>query len=90
MRLVDLRQEAETENTSHYLLHCHHNTPFCIDLTNSVKTFAVDFEFLSDSKQVKILFYGDFRCVGNKSNSILTASLNDIKKTKPFDCSLFD
>ena len=28
----------ETENTSHYLLHCYHNALFCIDLMKSVKT----------------------------------------------------
>ena len=34
---------------------------FRIDLTNSVKTFVVDFESLSDCKKVEILLYGDSR-----------------------------
>ena len=79
----------QTENTSHYLLHCHHNTPFRTALTNSVKTFIVDFVSLSDSKKVEILLYGDSQCDDNQNNSILSASLNYIKKTKGFDCSLF-
>ena len=49
----------ETENSCNYLLHCNHNIPFRIDLTNSVKTFVVDFESLPGSKTVSILLYGD-------------------------------
>ena len=51
----------ETRNSSHYLLHCHYNIPFRIDLTNSVKTFYVDFESLPGNKNVEILLYGDCR-----------------------------
>ena len=51
----------ETENTSHYLLHCHHNTPFRTDLTNRVRTFVADFDSLSDSTKVEILLYVDSR-----------------------------
>ena len=64
--------------------------PFPADLTNSVKTFVVDFESLSDSKKVEVLLYGDSRCDDNRNNSILSDSINHIKKTKRFDCSLFD
>ena len=63
----------ETENISHYLLHCHHNALFHTDLMNSVKTFVV--ESLSDSKKVEIILYGDSQCNDNKDNSILSASL---------------
>ena len=80
----------ETENAYYYLLHCHHNTPFCTNLRNSVKTFVVDFESLSDSKEVETVSYGDSWCDDNKKNSILSASINYIKETKCFDCSLFD
>ena len=66
----------EKENNSHYLLHCHHNTPFRTDLTNSVETFVVDFESLSDRKKAEILLYGDSRCDNNQNNSILSASIN--------------
>ena len=51
----------ETRNSSHYLLHWHYNIPFCIDLTNSVKTFVVDFQSLPGNKNVEILLYGDCR-----------------------------
>ena len=68
----------ETENTSHYLLHCQHNTPFRTDLTISVKTFVVDFESLSDSKKVEMFLYGDSRCDDNQKDSILSASINNI------------
>lgn len=43
----------ETDNTAHYLLHCHHNTAFNIDFTSSVKTFVVDFDPLSDILKFK-------------------------------------
>ena len=80
----------ETENTSHYLLHCHHNTLLRIGLTNSVTTFVVVLESLSDSKKVEILLDGDSCCHNNKNNSILSASTNFIKKTRPFDSPLCD
>ena len=73
------------KDTPHYLLDCHHNNSFRTDLTNSVKTFFVDFESLADSKKVEILLYGGSRCDDNKNNSILSASINYIKKTKRFD-----
>ena len=50
----------ETKNTSQYLLHSHLNTPFCIDFLNSIKTFVVGFESLSDSKKVEIVYL--WRC----------------------------
>ena len=78
----------ETENA--YLSHCHHNALFRTDLTNSVKTLVVDFESLSDSKKVEILLYGDSQCDDDKNNSTLSVSINRIKKTRRFDCSLFD
>ena len=78
----------ETENTSHSC--CHRNTPFRTDLTKSVKTFVINFEFLSDSKKVEILLYGDSRCNDEKNYSMLSTSINFIKKTKRFDSSLFD
>ena len=50
----------EAKNTSQCLLHSHPNTPFRIDLRNSVKTFVVGFESLSDSKKVEIVYL--WRC----------------------------
>ena len=49
---------------------------FCIDLTNILKTFVVDFESLSDSKKVEILLYEDSRWDDNKNNSMLSAPIN--------------
>ena len=80
----------ETENKSQYLLHYQHNTLFRTDLANIGKTFTIDFETLSNSKKVEILLYGDSRCNDNPKNSILSASINYIKKAKRFDCTLFD
>ena len=67
---------------------CHHNTPSRTDLMNSFKTFLVNFESLSDNKKVEILLYGDSQCDDVQNYSILSASINYIKKTKRFDCSL--
>ena len=55
------RCSLETENTSHYLLHCHHNIPFCSNLTHNANTFVFDFELLSGNKNVEIILYGDSR-----------------------------
>ena len=71
-------------------MYCHHNTPLRTDLKNSEKTRVVDCESLSESKKVKNFLYGDYWCDDNQNNSILLASINYIKKTKRFDCSLFD
>ena len=79
----------EIENISNYLLHSHHKASFRIDVTNSVETFAVDFESLSNSKNVEILLYGDYPCDAKKNNSLLSASINHMNKTKRFDCSFF-
>ena len=79
----------ETEKISHYLLHCDHNIAFRTDLTNSVETFVVNFESLSDCKKVEILLYGESRCDDNQNDSLLSASINYITKFKSFDCSLF-
>ena len=53
---------------------------FRIDLTNSVKTFVVDFESLSDCKKVEILLYGDSRWDDNKNYSIFSAFINWLRK----------
>ena len=74
----------ETENTSPYLLQCHNNTPFHTDLTNSIKTFSLTLSPYQIVKKLK--FFRD----NNKKNSILSASINYINKTKCFDYFLFD
>ena len=77
------------ENISHYLLHCYHNTLFRIDFTKSSKIFIVDFESLSGNKKAQILLCEDSRYDDNKKNSVFSAFINYIRKTKRFDCSLF-
>ena len=46
----------QTEDTIHYLLHCHHFSQQRIDLINSVKYIFEDFDSLSNKKK-KIFFY---------------------------------
>ena len=43
-----------------------------------------------ESEKVEILLYADPWCDDNQNNSILSAPINYIKKTKRFDCYLFD
>ena len=69
----------EIEDTSHYLLHCHHFSHYCIDLMNRVKSILENFESLSDSVKKDILLYGDSRLDGNKKKFILEATLTNIK-----------
>ena len=49
-------RSLETECTSYCLLHCHCNTPFCTDLTNSVKTFVLDFSPYEIVKKLKFFY----------------------------------
>ena len=56
----------ETKNTCHHLLHGYHYTPFRIGLTDSIKTFVIDFDSLSDSRKVEIFFYGNSQSDDNK------------------------
>ena len=41
----------EIEDTSYYLLHCQHFFNHCIDLINSVKSFIINFESMTDNKK---------------------------------------
>ena len=49
----------EFEDASHYLLHCHHFSQYCIDLMNSVKSILENFESLSDDVKKDIPLCGD-------------------------------
>ena len=60
----------EIEDTSRYLLHCHHFSQYRIDLMNSVKLILENFESLSDNVKKDILLYGDSRLDGNKNKFI--------------------
>ena len=80
----------QTEDTIHYLLHCHHFSQHRIDLINSVKYIFEGFDSLSDIAKKDVLLYGDPRFDINKSKFILEATLFYIKSTKRFSESLFD
>ena len=60
----------EIEDTSHYLLHCHHFSQYRIDLMNSVKSILENSESWSDNVNNDILLYGDSRLDGNKNKFI--------------------
>ena len=79
-----------TENTEHYLLHCHHFTHHRINLMNSVNSVIDDFESFSDIDKKDILLYGDPRLDNNKNKIILEATLNYIKVSERFSGSLFE
>ena len=46
----------ETENTAHYLLHCHHSTFFLIDLTNNVKTVLLTLSHYQTVKKLEFAY----------------------------------
>ena len=69
-----------TEDTLHYLLHCHHFSQYLFDLVNSVKSVVDNFESLSGNDKKDILLYGDWRLDDNKNIFILEATLNYFKK----------
>ena len=80
----------KTEDTEHYLLHCHHFTPLRINLMNSVNSVLYNFESLSDIDKKEILLYGDPRIDNNKNKIIVEATLNYIKVSERFSGSLFE
>ena len=80
----------QTEDTIHYLLHCHHFSQHRIDLINSVKYIFEDFDSLSGNAKKDLLLYGDPRFDINKNKFILEATLFYIESTERFSGSLFD
>ena len=51
----------ETEDTSHYFLHCHHFSNHRVDLINIVKFVCDNFESISDNVNKNVLLYDDSR-----------------------------
>ena len=80
----------EIEDTSHYLLHCHHFSHHRVALMNSVKSICDNFDSMSDNVKEDLLLYGDSRFDENKTKVILKATINYIKNTERFSGSLFD
>ena len=56
----------ETEDASHYPLHCHHFNHQYIDLMISVKSVCHNFESMSDNNKKDVLLYNDSRFDENK------------------------
>ena len=80
----------DIEDTSHYLLHCHHFSQHCIDLMNSVNSIYENFDSQSDNNKKDVLLFGDPSSDENTSKFILEATLPYIKSTERFSGSLFD
>ena len=57
----------ETEDTTHYLLHCQHFSNHRYDLMNSVKSIIPNFESLTDNNRIDTLLYGDSQFDENKN-----------------------
>ena len=55
----------EMEDTSQYILHCHHFPHHRIDFMNSVNSF-INFESLSGNNKKDVFLYGNFRFDENK------------------------
>ena len=80
----------ETEDTLHYLLHCHHFSTYRENLMNSVKSVYNNFESLSDNTKKYILLYGDPLLDQNQNKFILEATITYIKVSERFSESLFE
>ena len=80
----------EIEDTSHYLLHCHHFSQHRIDLMNSVSSIHKNFDSLSYNNKKDVLLFGDPSLDGNKNKIILEATIVYIKRTERFSGSLFE
>ena len=80
----------ETEDTSHYILHCHHFSHHRVVLMNSVKSICDNFDSMSDNVKKDLLLYGDSRFDENKKTIILKATIDYIKNTGRFSGSPFD
>ena len=80
----------ETENTLHYLLHCHHFSQNCINLINSVNSVFENFDILSDNIKTDVLLYGNPPLDGESNKIILEATISYIKTSERFTGSIFD
>ena len=80
----------DIENTSHYLLHCHHFSQHRIDLMNSVNSIYRNFDSLPDNNKRNVLLFGDASSNETTNKMILEATIIYIKRTERFSGSLFD
>ena len=80
----------EVEDTSYYLLHCHHFSHHRVDLMNGVKSICDNFESMPDNVKEDLHLYDDSRFDENKNKVILKATISFIRNTERFYGSLFD
>ena len=78
----------EIDNTSHYLLHCHHFSNRRIDLMNNVNSIIPNFESMNDNMKKDTLLYGDSRFDENKNKIILEATINYLTNSERFSQSI--
>ena len=80
----------ETEDTSYYLLHCHHFSDLHAVVKNSVKSICDNFDSTSDNVKEDLLLQDDSQLDENKNKVILKAITKYINNTERFSQSLFD
>ena len=73
----------EMEDTSDYLLHCHHFSHYSVDLMNCIKSVCDNFESMSDNVKKDLQFDK------NKNKVNLEATTSYIKNSERFSGSLF-
>ena len=81
---------SETEDTTHYLLHCRYFSNQHTDLVNSVNSMVQNFEFMSENNKKDLLLIGDSWFDENKNKVTLEETITFIKKSERFTGSLFE
>ena len=74
----------EIEDTSHYLLRCHHYSHYGVVLMNSIKSIYDNFESIPNSVKEDLLLYGDSRFDENKNKVSLKVTISYIKILKDY------
>ena len=80
----------ETEDATHYLLHCHYFSNQRTDLMNGLNSVVQSFEFMSENNKKDLLIFGDSRFNENKNKVILEATITFIKMSKRFTGFIFE
>ena len=60
----------EIEDTSHYLLRCHHYSHYGVVLMNSIKSIYDNFESVPNSVKEDLLLYGDHDLMKTKTKLV--------------------
>ena len=80
----------ETEDATHYLLHCHYFSNQRTDPMNGLNSVVQSFEFMSENNKKDLLIFGDSRFNENKNKVILEATITFIKMSKRFTGFIFE